>query len=84
MREAMEIAVGAPVEGDEGFVGEVERIDLDPSGSFAVRLSVRPRHEGGKARLIPADELEPGPLGLRLHRTLKGFEELPLTEGSHG
>jgi hypothetical protein len=84
MQEAMEIAVGAPVEGDEGFVGEVERIDLDPSGRFAVRVSVRPRHEGGKARLIPADELEPGRLGLRLHRTLKGFEEFPQTEGSRG
>lgn len=84
MPEAMEIAVGAPVEGDEGFVGEVERIDLDPAGRFAVRVSVRPRHEGGTARLIPAEELERGPLGLRMHRTLKDFEEFPLTEGSHG
>lgn len=82
MQEAMEIAVGAPVEGDEGFVAEVERIDLDPSGRFAARVSVRPRHEGGKARLIPAEELELGASGLRLHRTLKRFEEFPLADGS--
>jgi hypothetical protein len=81
MREAMEIAVGAPIEGDEGFIGEVERIDLDPSGRFAVRVAARPRHEGGNARLIPADELEPGPRGLRLHRTLAEFEEFPLADG---
>ena len=81
MREAMEIAIGAPVEGEEGFVGEVERIDLDPSGRFAVRVAVRPRHEGGSARLIPADVLESGPDGLRMHRTLDGFEEFPLADG---
>ncbi len=78
----MEIAVGAPVEGDGGFVAEVERIDLDPSGRFAVRVSVRPRHEGGMARLVPADELEPGPRGLRFHRTREGFEQFPLTDGT--
>ena len=83
MRDAIEITVGAPVEGEEGFVGEVERIDLDPSGRFAVRVTVRPRHEGGEARLVPIAALDSGPGGLRLPRTLKGFEEeFPVADGS--
>jgi hypothetical protein len=81
MRNAIEIAIGAAVEGDEGFVGEVERIDLDPSGSFAARVAVRPRHEGGTARLIPAKVLQAGPDGLRLRCTLEEFEEFPPADG---
>lgn len=81
MREHIQIAIGAAVLGDGGFVGEVERIDLDPSGSFAVRVALRPRHEGGPARLVPAEELRKGPDGLVLRRTLEGFEEFPLADG---
>jgi hypothetical protein len=81
MNRAMEITVGAAVQGDEGFVGEVERIDVDPSARFAKRVAVRPRHEGGAARLVPATLLKAGPDGLRLHCTLKGFEEFPLADG---
>lgn len=81
MREAIQIAIGAAVEGDEGFFGEVDRIDLDPTGTFATQVAVRPRHEGGQPRLVPAALLEPGPNGPRLHRTLKGFEEFPLANG---
>ncbi|GAA1987104.1 hypothetical protein [Catenulispora subtropica] len=77
MRERIEIAIGSAVQGDEGFVGEVERIDLDPSGGFAAQVAVRPRHEGGATRLVPAALLEQGPDGLRLARTLQEFEELP-------
>lgn len=84
MREAMQIAVGAAVTGDEGFVGEVERIDLDPTGRFAVRVAVRPRHEGGAERLVPAADLENGPDGLRLPRTLEGFEQYPTADGQSG
>ena len=83
MDEAIEIAIGAAVQGDEGFVGEVERIDLDPTEAFAVRVAVRPRHEGGAARLVPTGELEQGPDGLRLHYTLDGFEEFPLADGRY-
>lgn len=81
MREHIEIAIGAAVRGDQGFVGEVERIDLDPSGSFALQVAVRPRHEGGLARLVPAEELQKGPDGLVLHRTLEGFEEFLAADG---
>lgn len=84
MREPVKIVIGMAVQGEEGFVGEVERIDLDPSQSFAVRVSVRPRHEGGKARLIPVEALELEPDGLRLPRTLKGFEQFPPTDGADG
>ncbi|MFL6114312.1 MAG: hypothetical protein ACJ786_23575 [Catenulispora sp.] len=78
MTESIAIAIGSAVAGDEGFVGEVERIDLDPSGSFAVRVAVRPRHEGGAARLVPAGMLEPSDSGdLRLSCTLEEFEALP-------
>ena len=82
MPEPMEIAIGAPVWGEEGFVGEVERIDLDPAQSAAVRVAVRPRHEGGAARLVPVAVLEQGPDGLRLPRTLAGFEEFPRADGA--
>lgn len=82
MGNAIEIVIGAAVEGDEGFVGEVERVDLDPTGSFAVRVAVRPRHEGGAARVIPTEALEAGPDGLRLHRSLAEFEEFPPADGS--
>jgi hypothetical protein len=81
MRESIEIAIGAAVEGDEGFVGEVERIDLDALGRFATRVAVRPRHEGGSARLVPAGLLESGANGLRLHCTLEEFEQLPTAGG---
>jgi hypothetical protein len=81
MGAAIEIAVGAAVQGDEGFVGEVERIDLDPAGRFALRVAVRPRHEGGTARLIPVAVLRAGPDGLRLDRSLEGFEEFPPADG---
>lgn len=81
MREPIEIVVGAAVQGDEGFVGEVERIDLDAGGRFAEQVAVRPRHEGGAARLVPAALIRRGPNGLRLHRTLDGFEEFPLADG---
>lgn len=81
MRDAIAIVIGTAVQGDEGFVGEVERVDLDPSGSFAVRVAVRPRHEGGAARLIPADALQAGPDGLRLPGTLDEFEDYPLADG---
>jgi hypothetical protein len=77
MRERIEIALGAAVRGDAGFVGEVERIDLDPSGTFAMLVAVRPRHEGGAKRLVPAALLERESNGLRLHCTLEEFEQLP-------
>ncbi|MBW8805857.1 MAG: hypothetical protein JF587_18700 [Catenulisporales bacterium] len=78
MTESMAMAIGSAVAGDEGFAGEVERIDLDPSGSFAVRVAVRPRHEGGAARLVPARMLEPSDSGgLRMSCTLEEFETLP-------
>jgi hypothetical protein len=84
MREAMQIAVGAAVEGEQGFVGEVERIDLDPTGRFAVRVTIRPRHEGGAARLVPVADLQTGPDGLRLPQTLEGFEQYPAADGQSG
>lgn len=81
MREAIEIVIGAAVAGDEGFVGEVERIELDPSGRFVVRVVIEPRHEGGTARLVPAEEVRTGPDGLVLNRTLETFEEFPVADG---
>ena len=77
MREGIQIAIGAAVAGDEGFVGEVERVDLDPAGRFATSVAVRPRHESGAARRVPAALLEAGPAGLTLHCTLEEFEQLP-------
>jgi hypothetical protein len=77
MPEGIVIAIGAAVEGDEHFVGEVERVDLDPSGRFATHVTVRPRHEGGAPRRVPAALLESGGTGLRLHCTLEEFEQLP-------
>lgn len=77
MRENMEIAIGSAVRGDGGFVGEVERVDLDPSGHFATHIAVRPRHEGGAARRVPAALLVAGSDGLMLHCTLEEFEQLP-------
>lgn len=77
MREGIQIAIGSAVEGDEGFVGEVERVDLDPAGRFVTHVAVRPRHEGGAPRRVPATLLEEGPDSLRLHCTLEQFEELP-------
>lgn len=82
MGEHIEIVIGAAIKGDEGFVGEVEGIDLDPSGTFAERVVVRPRHEGGTARLVPAAVLEPASNGgLRLHRTPEEFEQFPAIGG---
>ena len=46
-----------------------------------MRVALRPRHEGGPARLVPAEELRKGPDGLVLRRTLEGFEEFPLADG---
>jgi hypothetical protein len=83
MGEAIEIALGAAVRGDEGFVGEVERIDLDRAGRSAVQVVVRPRHEGGAARLIPVAALRTDADGLRLPLTLEGFEEFPSAEGQN-
>ena len=83
MREPVKIVIGMAVQGEEGFVGEVERIDLDPTEAFAVQVAFRPRHEGGAARLVPTGELEQGPDGLRLHYTLDGFEEFPLADGRY-
>ncbi|MEZ0112139.1 hypothetical protein ABH920_006158 [Catenulispora sp. EB89] len=80
MADAIEITLGMAVKGDEGFIGEVERIDLDPSGTFAVQVALRPRHEGGIARLIPMTTLEvasAAPDGLRLRCTLAEFEQFP-------
>ncbi|MEY9856046.1 hypothetical protein ABH935_001650 [Catenulispora sp. GAS73] len=82
MGNTIEIVIGMAVKGDEGFVGEVERIDLDPTGTFAVQVALRPRHEGGIARLIPMTALEVapaevGPDGLRLRCTLEEFEQFP-------
>ena len=81
MEDAIQIVIGTAVMGDEAFVGEVERIDLDPSASFAVRVAVRPRHEGGVARLIPVESLETRPDGLRFHSTLEEFEQFPPADG---
>ena len=82
MSTHIEITVGAAVQGDEGFVGEVEQIVVDPSGQFAKRICIRPRHEGGTARLIPAALVKAGPDGgMRMHCTLAGFEEFPPAEG---
>jgi hypothetical protein len=78
MTESIAIAIGSAVGGDQGFVGEVERIDLDPTGSFAVQVAVRPRHEGGAARLVPTGMLDSSDSGgLRLSCTLEEFETLP-------
>ena len=77
MGDAIELALGMAVKGDEGFVGEVERIDLDATGTFAVQVALRPRHEGGIARLIPMTALEVAPAGLRLRCTLEEFEQFP-------
>lgn len=83
MGNTIEIAMGMAVKGDEGFVGEVERIDLDPSGTFAVGVALRPRHEGGIARLMPMTALEVAPDGLRLRCTLEEFEQFPPAD-AHG
>ncbi|GAA2063926.1 hypothetical protein GCM10009839_89170 [Catenulispora yoronensis] len=77
MSESIQIAIGSAVKGDGGFVGEVERVDVDPGGPFATAVSIRPRHEGGAPRRVPMALLEQGPNGLRLRCTRKEFEELP-------
>lgn len=83
MPERIEIAIGAAVKGDEGFVGEVERVDVDPAGRFAVRVALRPRHEGGAVRLVPAGLLTADEDGsLLLHCTLEGFETFPTADGA--
>jgi hypothetical protein len=82
MTEAIAITVGMTVEGDEHFLGEVEQIELDPSGRFVVQVRIRPSHEGGAPRLVPAQMLEHGSRGLRLHCSLEEFEQLPPAEGA--
>jgi hypothetical protein len=75
--ESVPIVIGAEVRGTEDFRGEVERVRMDPTDTFVTLVSVRPRHAGGPARLVPVEALQADGQGLLLCCTPKEFEDFP-------
>lgn len=77
MAEAVPIVLGSEVVGTEDFRGEVERVLMDPTDTFVTPVSVRPRHAGGPARLVPLETLDTSAEGLRISCSPKEFECFP-------
>lgn len=77
MADSVPIVIGAEVRGTEDFRGEVERVLMDPTDTFVTQVSVRPRHFGGPARLVPVEALQADAEGLLLGCSPKEFEDFP-------
>lgn len=84
MPDLLPLVIGAAVEGLDHFHGEVERVVLDPTGAYAESVSVRPRHAGGPARLVPVGEIGRDSGVLTLARRWTEFEELPEDPAGRG
>lgn len=77
MAEAVPIVLGSEVVGTEDLRGEVGRVVMDPANTFGTQVSVRPRHAGGPARLVPLEGLDTSSGGPRPSCSAEEFECFP-------
>ncbi|MGH9044623.1 MAG: PRC-barrel domain-containing protein [Acidimicrobiales bacterium] len=80
MGDSVEYTIGSEVACEDGPVGELVRVVVDPIKRIVTHLVVQPKHHGREGRLVPVGLVDPSSDPLKLHCTLKDFDALEAAE----
>jgi hypothetical protein len=80
MEQSNEYRLGAEVNATDGLCGVVTRVVVDPVDRSVTYLVVEPKHRFGLGRLVPVDQIDIGPHGIRFRGDLAAFAQLESAE----
>ncbi len=80
MASLMQFTIGADVICDEGVLGTVSRVIIDPVAKAVTHLVIEPKHRIGLGRLVPLDIVDSSNGKIRIHCTTAEFELLEPAE----
>ena len=80
MAEETAFAMGAKASCTDGFLGEVNRMIIDPATETVTHLVIEPKHRRGAARLVPLNLVDTTVGEIRLRCTLAEFGSLDVAE----
>lgn len=78
-----EFPIGAEVTGQDGPLGTLTRVVIDPIRRAVTHLVVEPAGRVGLGRLVPVERAETDGETINLHLDASGFEHLPLAEETY-